>query len=82
MYAQKQGRSQTFQNEGAARGAQGLARGPTGTQNGGSPLASVQSVISFGGERGQSFCQGGGRAPCPPSGYATSQKKYTNTHTQ
>ena len=32
-----QGRSQTFQNEGVARGAEGCTGGLTGTQNGSSP---------------------------------------------
>ena len=52
------------------RGRQGGLRGErggglTGTQNGGSPQNSVQSVISFGGKKGEEFLPGGSHPPAP-----------------
>ena len=62
----QQGRSQTFQNEGAARGLRGEQGGLTGTQNGGSPWTSVQSVISFGGQEGGRVSARGQSPPALP----------------
>ena len=70
-----QGRSQTFQNEGAARGLRGEQGGWLGFKMAAlhRPLH-VQSVISFGGARGGAeFLPGG--PPRPPSGYGRCEKK-------
>ena len=62
-----QGRSQTFQNEGAARGAQGWARGADWDPKWRLSIDLCTKCYFIGGqEGGQSFCQGGWLPPCPP----------------
>ena len=68
-----QGRSQTFQNEGAARGAEGWAGGLTGSYWDSKWWLSIDLCTNlcnfiWGARGGQSFCQRGRLPPCPPRG--------------
>ena len=67
-----QGHSQTFQNEGTARGDQGWAGGLIGTQNGSSPidLCTKCNFIWGWARGGVEFLSRGGCPTAPPS-YAT-----------
>ena len=68
----KQGRSQTFQNEGAARGAEGWAGGADRDSKWRLSIDLCTKCNFIGGAKGgQSFCQRGRSPPCPPPPLAT-----------
>ena len=67
-----QGHSQTFQNEGAARGAEGWAGGADRDSKCWLSIdLCTKCNFILGGKRGAEFLPEGAVAPLPPSGYAT-----------
>ena len=64
--ASRQGRSQTFQNEGAARGLRGEQGGLTGLKMAALHRRMYKVQFHLGARGGKSFCQGGGRPPPTP----------------